>query len=147
MLTLFKTNGRGSICFAHIRFRKAWLIQGNTLDEIPFRAAAGVWGSWLGLFLNIMCLIAQFYIALFPIGGLPNAGSFFEAYLAAPIVLVFFLFWKIYHKTRFVRPHEVDLVSGRRDMNLVELRAQEREEQSHWGPWKKYVSILNSANY
>jgi yeast amino acid transporter len=147
MLNLFETNDRGSICFAHIRFRKAWLIQGNTLDEIPFKAAGGVWGSWLGLFLNIICLIAQFYIALFPIGGEPNAASFFEAYLAAPIVLVSFVFWKIYHKTRFVKLHEVDLVSGRRDMNLVELRAQEREEQSHWGRWKRYVSILNSANY
>jgi amino acid transporter len=37
----------GSICLAH------------TLDEIPFRAVGGVYGSYLGLGLNILCLIAQ----------------------------------------------------------------------------------------
>jgi amino acid transporter len=49
----------GSICLAHIRFRTAWLKQGHTLDEIPFRAVGGVYGSYLGLGLNILCLIAQ----------------------------------------------------------------------------------------
>jgi amino acid transporter len=131
------TNSRGSICFAHIRFRKAWVVQGNSVDDLPFKAAAGVWGSWLGLFLNIICLIAQFYIALFPIGGQPNAASFFQAYLAAPIVLVFYIGWKIWHRTRFVKAHEVDLISGRRDMNLAELRAQELEERTHWSKSKK----------
>src|SRR5690606_11047816 len=49
----------GSICLAHIRFRKAWLRQGHTLDEIPFKAVGGVYGSYLGLGLNVLCLIAQ----------------------------------------------------------------------------------------
>jgi amino acid transporter len=49
----------GSICLAHIRFRKAWLRQGHTLDEIPFKAVGGVYGSYLGLFLNILVLLAQ----------------------------------------------------------------------------------------
>jgi yeast amino acid transporter len=117
-------------------------VQGNTLDEIPFRAAAGVWGSWLGLILCILCLIAQFYVALFPIGGEPNAVSFFQAYLAAPVILVSYIGWKIYKKTRFVKAHEVDLVSGRRDLNLVELKAQEREEQAKWSPMKKYSFLF-----
>lgn len=49
----------GSICFAHIRFRKAWAHHGHTLDEIPFKAVGGVWGSWLGIFLIVIVLIAQ----------------------------------------------------------------------------------------
>jgi amino acid permease len=49
----------GSICLAHIRFRAAWKHHGHTLDEIPFRAVFGVWGSWLGLVLNVLVLIAQ----------------------------------------------------------------------------------------
>lgn len=49
----------GSICLAHIRFRKAWKHQGHTLDEIPFKAAFGVYGSWLGLILCVLVLIAQ----------------------------------------------------------------------------------------
>lgn len=49
----------GSICLAHIRFRKAWKYHGHTLDEIPFKAIGGVYGSWLGLGLCIIVLIAQ----------------------------------------------------------------------------------------
>jgi amino acid transporter len=49
----------GSICLAHIRFRKAWIYHGHTLDEIPFKAAGGVYGSWLGLFIIVIVLIAQ----------------------------------------------------------------------------------------
>jgi amino acid transporter len=49
----------GSICLAHIRFRKAWAYHGHTLDEIPFKAAGGVYGSWLGLFIIAIVLMAQ----------------------------------------------------------------------------------------
>jgi yeast amino acid transporter len=132
---------RGSICFAHIRFRKAWIAQGNTVDDLPFKAAAGTYGSWLGLLLNILCLIAQFYVALFPIGEEPNASTFFRAYLAVPVILVFFVFWKIVKKTHFVRPKEADVLSGRRLLNLHELRTEDIEKQSHWSPIKKYTPI------
>jgi amino acid transporter len=49
----------GSICLAHIRFRKAWAYHGHTLDEIPFKAAGGVIGSWIGIGIIIIVLIAQ----------------------------------------------------------------------------------------
>lgn len=49
----------GSICLAHIRFRKAWAHNGHTVDEIPFKAVFGVAGSYLGLALCAIVLIAQ----------------------------------------------------------------------------------------
>lgn len=49
----------GSICLAHIRFRKAWAYHGHTLDEIPFQAIGGVAGSWVGLILCVLVLIAS----------------------------------------------------------------------------------------
>lgn len=49
----------GSICLAHIRFRAAWKYQGRSLDDIPFKAIGGVWGSWLGIFLIVIVLAAQ----------------------------------------------------------------------------------------
>lgn len=145
-ISVFVINDRGSICFAHIRFRRAWAVQGYSVDDLPFKAAGGVYGSWFGLLLNILCLIAQFYVALFPIGSSPDAKAFFEAYLAAPIVLAFYVVWKLWHRTKFVKSHEVDLVSGRRLMNLAELKAQEKEEQAAWGPWKRYRYPTFSVN-
>lgn len=55
----------GSICLSHIRFRRGWMVQGHTLDELPFQAQFGVIGSYIGFSLSIICLIATFYIALF----------------------------------------------------------------------------------
>lgn len=55
----------GSICLAHIRFRAAWKLQGYSLEQIPYRPAFGVYGSWIGFALNCLCLIATFYNALY----------------------------------------------------------------------------------
>ena len=55
----------GSICLAHIRFRSGWSAQGHSLDELPFRAQLGVIGSYVGLSLNIIALVATFYVSLF----------------------------------------------------------------------------------
>ena len=49
----------GSICLAHIRFRHAWKYQGHSLDELTFKSAFGIYGSWVGLGLVVLVLIAQ----------------------------------------------------------------------------------------
>lgn len=131
----------GSICFCHIRFRKAWVTQGHSLKEIPFRSAAGVWGSWFGLTLNILCLIAQFYVALYSPGSstLNDAGTFFEAYLAVPIIAAFYIFYKVVYwkKASFQRAHTMDLDSHRRALDMAEIEAEEEAERLHPKPWYK----------
>lgn len=59
----------GSICLAHIRFRAAWKYHGHSTDELPFKAAFGVWGSWTGLGLIILVLIAQVSFTDYVEGG------------------------------------------------------------------------------
>ena len=49
----------GSICLAHIRFRSAWKYNGHTLEELPFQSVFGVYGSYVGLSLCVLVLIAQ----------------------------------------------------------------------------------------
>jgi amino acid transporter len=134
----------GSICYAHIRFRKAWGRAGRTTDDLPFAAMFGVYGSWLGLALNILCLIAQFYVALFPIGGNPTLGAeyFFESYLAAPIVILFFVGYKVFYRqwTIGVKLDEIDIDEGRREVDIDAFRAEmdaERAEKAAWPLWKR----------
>lgn len=62
----------GSICMCHIRFRKAWKVQGHSIDELPFRAWGGVYGSWLGFTLVCLVLIAQFYTAVCELASHPT---------------------------------------------------------------------------
>jgi amino acid transporter len=131
-----------SICFAHIRFRSAWKKQGHSLSELAFRSQAGLIGSWVGFIFNILVLIAQFWTGAWPIGygELGPAGqaeTFFQAYLAAPIILICYLGYKIYWRTSFVRSHNADLHTGVRDLNLAELIAEEKAEQASWPAWKR----------
>jgi amino acid transporter len=48
-----------SICMCHIRFRAAWKAQGHSVEELPFTAAGGVYGSWFGFLLLCLVLVAQ----------------------------------------------------------------------------------------
>jgi yeast amino acid transporter len=131
---------RGSINLAHIRFRAAMKAQGQSLDELPFQAILGVYGSYFGLAMNVLCIIAQTFIAIFPVGKEPSAYEFFVNMLALPIVLVCFVGWKVWHGTRFVRARDADLLTGRREMDLVAAKKLELEEQASWSWYKKYDS-------
>jgi len=125
----------GSICLSHIRFRHAWKAQGHTLAELPYQAQFGIWGSYIGLALNWIALIATFYVSLYPVGG-PNLNStyFFQEYLAGPLVIFLYLVWKCW--TRFRGPlwvpiRDVDLLTGMRALDMDE----EPPEKSSYRTW------------
>lgn len=120
----------GSICLCHIRFRQAWKAQGHSVDEIPVQAALGVAGSWCGLGLVILVLIANLYIAIFPIGGSPSAENFFLNYLALPIVIVFYIIGFVIFRTRPLGVHEMDLDTGRKCWYTKEEVMAEREVET-----------------
>jgi len=113
----------GSICLSHIRFRAGWKAAGRSLDDLPFKSQLGVYGSWVGFILVILCLTATFYVSLFPIGGNPtgSAESFFESYIAAPIAIALFAFWKLWTRDfKFgVKLYQMDLDSGRREFDDI----------------------------
>ncbi|KAL6818066.1 AAT family amino acid transporter [Trichoderma sp. SZMC 28013] len=112
-----------SICVAHIRFRSAWKLNGHTPEELPHQATFGVWGSYVGVFLNFICLCAQVYTALWPPSGASlNAKTFFNACLALLVILVLCIFWKAYswfkhpdHRPIYVEIRDIDVYAGMRD--------------------------------
>lgn len=132
----------GSICLAHIRFRDAWRKQGHTLDELAFKSQVGVIGSWVGFILNVLVLIAQFWTAVWPIGYgemSPSdlAQGFFLAYLAFPIVLLFYFPYKFWFRTPFMRSMDIDLKTGRREIDTAELIEADRQEWLAYPAWKR----------
>jgi len=121
----------GSICLAHIRFRMAWKRQGRTMDEIPFKAALGVPGSYIGLILSVLVFIAQMYVAIWPVGGGPDGGElndaegFFMNCLAFPVVIAFWIGGYIWKRPAFLTIDKIDLDSGRREIDWELHRAME----------------------
>jgi len=132
----------GSICLAHICFRRAWKLAGRNTDELPFTAMFGVWGSWFGFVLNVLCLVATLYTSLYPVGG-PDLDpmAFFENYLAAPLVIVFFLGHKLYSRTWSIGVNlsTLDVDEGRRELNLKDEMDAERAEYAALPFYKKFL--------
>ncbi|KAF7760107.1 hypothetical protein Agabi119p4_10783 [Agaricus bisporus var. burnettii] len=123
-----------SICLCHIRFRRAWKVQGHSVDELPFRAFGGVYGSWLGVILIILVLIAQFYIAISPVGGAVGgskgvAQNFFQAYLALFVMIFFYIIGFLWKRRLPQRASEINLDSGRKTWYTAEEMNAWREER------------------
>ena len=150
----------GSICVAHLRFRKAWKVQGHSLEELPYKAVGGVYGSGLGVTLVVLVLIAQvstsptkprlvadsqlqFYIAVWPVGygemtGGDLAENFFQAYLAAPVMIFFYVLGYLIWRRKPQKASEIDLDTGRKSWLTVEEMRQYRAERA-LAPW--YVKV------
>ncbi|KAG7193129.1 glyceraldehyde-3-phosphate dehydrogenase 1 [Scheffersomyces spartinae] len=122
-----------AICLSHIRFRRALYAQGRSTDEIAFTAQAGVYGSFYGAGLNILVLIAQFWIAVWPLGGKPDAENFFMNYLSLPVVLAFYLGHKIWTRNwkLFIRAKNIDIDTGRRELDLDLFKQELAEERAY----------------
>ncbi|KAF6823039.1 amino-acid permease inda1 [Colletotrichum musicola] len=133
----------GSICAAHIRFRAAWKAQGHTLDELPFRAIGGVVGSWIGLLLVFVSLIAQFFVAICPPGSndFATAEDFFKSYLALPVVLFFWACGYLWKRNGFLKLSQIDLDTGRREHDWDEINAY-RAKVASWPKWRQWLNSV-----
>ena len=132
----------GSICYAHIRFRQAWAYHGHTLDEIPFQAVGGVYGSWLGLFLIVCVLAASCYTAISPIGAdLNTAEGFFQDYLAIFVVALFWIIGYLWKRTGWLKLSQIDVDTGRRQLDL-QLIADYRAHVAAMPKWRRIMHHL-----
>lgn len=100
----------GSISFIHIRFRKAWALQGYHVRDLPFVSWGYPWNAYFGLGANIFLAFVQGWTTLSPF----NAGNFVDAYILLPLFPIIYFGYKIIRKTRYWRLDEIDLQSGRR---------------------------------
>lgn len=116
---------------SHIRFRKAMKVQGRSLDEVGYKANTGIWGSYYGVFFNMLVFMAQFWVALSPIGngGKCDAQAFFESYLAAPLWIFMYVGYMVYKRdfTFLNSLDKIDLDFHRRVYD-PEIMRQEDEE-------------------
>ena len=122
----------GSINLCHIRFRAALKAQGRDTGEIPFVSQPGLIGAYWGMLLNLVVLCLQFWIAVWPLGTKPNANDFFMNFLTVPVVLVFYVGHKLWARNwrLFYRAHEIDIDTGRTDLDLDLLKQEIAEERA-----------------
>ncbi|CUM66785.1 uncharacterized protein PRCAT00004467001 [Priceomyces carsonii] len=135
----------GSICLSHIRFRWAMKKQGRDLSELGFTAQTGIYGSYYGFGLIVLVFAAQFWVALYPIGSLPDASAFFQAYLSFPVVLFFYICHKLWTRNWkfFINLEDIDLDTGRRELDLDLFKQELAEEKERMARKPMYYRVWN----
>lgn len=132
----------GSICLSHIRFRNAWAYHGHTVDEIPFKAIGGIWGSYIGFGMCVLVLLAQLFAAIAPppkAGQEPKISSaeeFFQAFLAFFIVIFFWIVGYLWKRQGWLKLDQIDVDTGRRELPWDEIHAY-RAELAAMPGWKR----------
>lgn len=128
------------ICWCHIRFRQAWVHQGNSLHDLPFKAFLAPYGTWVAFVLNIVLAFFQGYTSFL---NPRKAADIIVAYIVLPVAALLYFGWKLYHKTKIVSLDDVDLDTGRRLMEDFQVPDANDGLEDH-KPWYKNPKRLLS---
>ncbi|PWN50577.1 amino acid transporter [Violaceomyces palustris] len=117
-----------SIFVTHIRFRRGLKAQGiDAKSELPFRDYFAPYTQWIGTVVILVILIAECYLAIFPIGGKPSAKHFFSSYITIPLFIFDFIAYKLWFRSKFVRAKEMDF-SEAKYFTIIDDRLREMEK-------------------
>ena len=121
------------ICITHIRFRRAYLLQGYKLEDLPYVSKVGVAGDY--------CAIV-FLVAILFLFGLPfdpfDATLFVKNYIGLLVYPLLYIGFKLYHSKTVVPICEIDLHAG----NSAHF-ADDDEETAHNDENDEKVMINN----
>ncbi|KIW04922.1 uncharacterized protein PV09_04091 [Verruconis gallopava] len=106
-------------CVTYMFFRRAFLAQGFSRDNLPYKSHWQPFLAWYGFFgCCLVMLLNGFYLF---ISGSWNTKSFFFCYSMIAVFPILFFGRKWWSRTSLVKSTEADLVSG-----LEEIESYER---------------------
>ncbi|CAI4060741.1 Agp3p SKDI_06G0040 [Saccharomyces kudriavzevii IFO 1802] len=137
----------GVISYTHLRVRKAWVTQGRSLEELPYKALLYPWTPIFSLIANVFLALIQGWTSFVPF----DAGNFVDAYILLPVAIVLYVAICVFknHHFRIVDLKSVDLDEGRRkdidaDFSDQEssLASSEITKDKKSGTLVKYLSVV-----
>lgn len=127
------------MCITYIRFHKACKVQGLDRKSLPYTGYLQPFCAWYGLVW--MTLVTLFYgYAVFR-NGAWSTKTFFGSYCILGVDAIIFVIWKIWHRTKFIKPNDVDLVWERPTIDAYEATFIDPPV----GFWRGAYMILNRA--
>ena len=94
------------IAWSHYRFRKAYVAQGNNLQDLKFRARWFPLGPIIALLMCAFVIIGQNYQAFFGTGSLIEIIS---SYIGLPVFVAVWVGHKLVTKSKGISAKEADL--------------------------------------
>lgn len=92
----------------YLVYRRAMKAQGKSRDSLHFRAWWQPYITYFALFFLTILVFIQGYTVFLP--GNWSVEDFFTYYFMILACPCFFIFWKVLKRTKFVSPHEANLV-------------------------------------
>lgn len=73
--------------------------------------------------------------------GMGTAEGFFKSYLAAPVVIGFWIFGYVWKREGWIRTAQMDVDTGRRELDWVAIHAY-RERVASWPAWRRLLHLI-----
>ncbi|KAE8168660.1 amino acid permease/ SLC12A domain-containing protein [Aspergillus tamarii] len=106
-----------SICIAYMRFHAALKAQQIDRSDLPFSFPLQPYSTYFTL--GYLCIVV-FFNGFDSIAGGFKLPGFITSYIGFPLFFGFFLFWKIFKRTKWRRPEEADLFTGKAELDAIE---------------------------
>ena len=97
------------IAISHYRFRKAYIMQGNNVNDLPYKAGLYPFGPLFAFVVCMIVIVGQNYAAF--TGGSIDWYGVVVSYIGIPLFLILWFGYKIKHKTKIVPLSECDLTN------------------------------------
>ncbi|KAF1983364.1 amino acid transporter-like protein [Aulographum hederae CBS 113979] len=110
------------MCTIYIFFHRACAAQNFDRRTLPYRGWYQPYVAYVGLVLMILTVATYGYTVFLP--GWWDTGTFFTFYTMVFVCPVFFVGWKLVKKTKFVKPHEADLIWQRPAIEAYEATCE-----------------------
>ncbi|EIM89892.1 dicarbixylic amino acid permease [Stereum hirsutum FP-91666 SS1] len=120
------------ICYSHIRFMKALKAQGISRDSLPYKAPFQPYGSWFALIATAIITLFKGFDTFLPF----TKDTFVTSYIGIPVFILLWAGYKVWYKTDLIKPEDVDLVTGKREIDEEEkafnLAQESRGPRTIW---------------
>lgn len=111
LVTVFGALNWISILVSYHCMLQGMKAQGIPRSVMPYRNPLLPWGAYLAFAITVLVIIFNGFAAFMPF----KIDKFLTSYIGIPVYLFNVLWWKVFKKTKRVKPEEMDLQTGRRD--------------------------------
>ena len=111
--------------------------QGISRDTLPYKAPFQPYGAYWAIGMTALVAITKGYDSIV---GKFNHTSFITNYIALPAFVIMFVGYKVMYKTKKIRAEDIDLVSGKREIDEDEAEYVAEVEAREGGKKKGVMS-------
>ncbi|OLY80176.1 Lysine-specific permease [Smittium mucronatum] len=98
-----------SISFTHLRFRKAYKLQGYDLEDLPYQAPFYPFGPYFGFFGLFFITLAQGYQTFINSEHIFHTSEFLQSYIGIPLFLILYIVYKVVKRSKYIKLEDIDL--------------------------------------